>query len=145
MNASRADQTLISLPFGNMRFRVEIEGLPGAGCVEVIFPEGRIARARASSKDSARYTNLTLRRGLTSSRDWYSWWDQARGPMLRQRKRVGRAIVVSLLNELGEQGHRWLFADATPIAYQLSSLHALGSELVMEMLELKVAGFRLEE
>jgi hypothetical protein len=51
------------LPFGNMRFRVEIEGLPGGGAVEVIFPEARIA-ARRQKGCAVLYGPLIVRRGL---------------------------------------------------------------------------------
>ncbi len=37
-------------PFGNMRFRVEIEGLQETGASEVIFPEARLAAGPRKSR-----------------------------------------------------------------------------------------------
>ena len=63
-------------PFGNMRFRVEIDGLPGGAALEVIFPEARLSGQRG--KRVVRFGNLIIKRGLTRSTDWYDWWDAAR-------------------------------------------------------------------
>jgi phage tail-like protein len=123
-------------PFGNMRFRVEIEGVPGSGAVEVIFPEARILE-RPRKGGAARYGNLIVRRGLTLSRDWYEWWDAAR----RGRRAPRRAVRVTLLAPDGGEAGGWLFRGAAPVAYQLSPLNALGNEAVIETLVLRIGHF----
>jgi phage tail-like protein len=124
------------LPFANTRFRVEIEGVPASGAVEVIFPEARIVgRRRDGSR--VRYGNLIVRRGLTASSDWYGWWDAAR----RGRRATKRAVRVALLTADGRDARAWLFRDAAPVAYQLSPLHARGNEAVLETLELTIGQF----
>jgi hypothetical protein len=40
---TRGQDGTVRLPFGNMRFRVEIDGISGGGAFEVVFPEARIA------------------------------------------------------------------------------------------------------
>jgi len=133
-----------SQPLGNMRFRVAIAGTQGAGAVEVIFPEARLAaRGTAASKRPVRYGTLILRKGLTQSREWYEWWYAARRPAPAGRKRSGRDITVTLMDAQGRDACRWLFSDAHPQAYQLSSLNALGNEPVLETLELSVGDFRM--
>ena len=122
-------------PFLNMRFRVEIEGLRETGVVEVAFPHARIERARQRVRAS--YGNLILRRGLGDLQDWHAWWDEAR----RTPRAPARTITVTLLNESGENARRWTFDRATPMAYSVSSLNALGNEVVIETLELTVEGF----
>jgi len=62
----------VRLPFGNMRFRVEIDGISGDGAFEVVFPEARIA-GRGRKGRHVLYSPLILRRGLTASCDWYAW------------------------------------------------------------------------
>ena len=51
-------------PFGNMRFRLEIEGLRETGAVEVIFPEARLTAGPRRSR-VVQYGTLTIRRGVT--------------------------------------------------------------------------------
>ena len=134
MNAARAARP--RQPFGNMRFRLEIDGLPGSGALEVIFPEARLL-PRAPKAGAAQYGPLIVRRGLTASRDWHEWWDAARrGP--RPKKRT---IRVLLLEAAGEAAAGWLFEGAAPMAYHLSPLNALGNEPVIETLELSVESF----
>lgn len=127
------------LPLGNMHFRVEIEGLPESGAVEVVFPEARIAGPPRKA-GSVRYGSLILRRGLTRSGDWYDWWDAAR----RSASRPRRTVRVALRDAAGHDANAWLFRNAVPVAYQLSPLHALGNEVVLETLELRVGGFEAD-
>lgn len=123
-------------PFGNMRFRLEIDGLPGSGAVEVIFPEARLL-PRARKAGAAQYGPLIVRRGLTASRDWHDWWDGARrGPKPRKR-----AVRVLLLDADGRSATGWTFEGAAPVAYHLSPLNALGNEPVIESLELSIESF----
>ena len=122
-------------PFGNMRFRVEIEGVPGGGAVEVIFPEARLAPK--GRRGGVQYGPLIVRRGLTLSGSWYEWWDAAR----RGKRPPTRAVRVTLLRADGSDAGGWLFRDAAPVAYHLSPLNALGNEAVIETLELSVRHF----
>ena len=125
------------LPFGNMRFRVEIEGLPGGGAVEVIFPEARIA-ARRGKGGAVVYGPLILRRGLTQARDWHEWWDATR----RGKRPPKRSVRIMLLDGAGADAVGWLIKDALPVAYSLSPLNALGNAPVIETLELSVGGLQ---
>lgn len=123
-------------PFGNMRFRVEIEGLQETGASEVIFPEARLAAGPRRSR-LVRYGTLTLRRGVTRSQEWYEWWDHARTARTLRK----RAIAVVLIDERGADVTRWIFDAARPCGYSLSNLNALGNEPLIETLELAVGGF----
>jgi len=127
------------LPLGNMRFRLEIEGLPGSGAVEVIFPEARLAGGRRKA-GAVQYGSLIVKRGLTVSRDWYDWWDAAR----RGKRPPKKTARVTLLDAAGADAGGWLFRDATPVTYQLSPLNALGNEPVIETLELAVGHFEAD-
>lgn len=122
-------------PFLNMRFRVEIEGLAEAGVLEVVFPEARLV-ARASVKRT-RFGPLLLKRGVGRSQDWYVWWDRAR----RDRQAKARTVLVTVLDEAGAGGQRYRFRRAKPVAYALSSLNALGRDVLVETLELTVGDF----
>jgi phage tail-like protein len=123
-------------PFGNMRFRVEIEGLQETGASEVIFPEARLAVGTRKSH-VVQYGTLTLKRGVTRSHEWYEWWDHARTSRTLRK----RTVAVVLIDERGADATRWTFDDARPCGYSLSNLHALGNEPLIETLELAVGGF----
>ena len=128
--------------FGQMRFRIGIEGLDEAGACEVVFPEARIVGEPGTegASRSVRYGTLLLRRGVTRSRSWYDWWDQAR---TAEAPPAPRTIVVSLLDASQQAVHRWKFERALPLAYALSPLDALGQGVLVETLELAVADFVL--
>ncbi len=123
-------------PFRNMRFRLDIEGMKETGAVEVIFPEARLAAGPRQSR-VVQFGTLTIRRGVTRSREWFEWWDLGR----KSKASAKRTIAVTLLDERGDDVHRWTFNGAEPIAYLLSSLNALGNAPLIETLELTVAGF----
>ena len=120
-------------PLLNARFRIEVEGLPGTGALEVIFPEARIVGLRGKAR-TVQYGSLTIRRGMTSSSDWYQWWDRARRSPAAARKDVSVVVMDSLRADAA----RWTFANAMPSAYSVSPLNALGSEPLIETLELSV-------
>lgn len=140
MTANRDAQMTISdaerRPFGNMRFRIEIEGLPETGAFEVIFPEAHLSVGPRQSR-AVQYGTLTLRRGVTRSHEWYEWWGLAGRSKTPQR----RTVSVVLIDERGADANRWTFKDAEPRSYLLSSLNALGNEPLLETLELTVASF----
>jgi phage tail-like protein len=123
-------------PFTNTRFRVEVEGLRSTGALEVVLPEARVVRS-SRRPPQTRCGNLFLKRGLTASSDWYGWWDRA-----RRSKAAAKTIVhVVLIDARGRDAVRWTLRDVRPVAYQVSTLNALGSEVVLETLEASVGGF----
>jgi phage tail-like protein len=119
-----------------VRFRVEVEGLQDTGAVEVVFPDARIVPGRRRRR-AVEYGHLTLRRGVTTSGAWYQWWDRARGSAALPKKRV----VVVLMDRTGADVNRWTFPEASPVAYSVSPLNALGAAPLIETLELSVGGF----
>jgi phage tail-like protein len=125
-------------PFVNSRFRVEIEGFHGTGATEVIFPEARIVEGQGKPR-VVQFGNLTLRRGMTTSSEWYQWWDDARSSATVAR----RSVAIVLMDRMNADVHRWTFARTLPTGYFVSPLNALGGEPVVETIELAVAGFKV--
>lgn len=130
-------------PLLNARFRVEIDGLTGTGATEVIFPEARIVRPQGETP-VVQYGTLTIRRGMTTSSDWYQWWDDAR----RSAKPTPKEVRIIVMDRTRADVTRWTFSGAAPSGYLVSPLNALGDEAILETLELTVAGltiaFRVE-
>jgi phage tail-like protein len=125
-------------PLLNTCFRVEIEGLPAAACAEVIFPEARIVDGGRRG-GGVQYGPLTLRRGFRESSDWYRWWDSCRGGGAPLKKQI--AIV--LMDRQQADRTRWTFAGTLPAAYTVSPLNATQAEVVIETLEVSVAGLTI--
>lgn len=125
-------------PLTGARFRVEIDGAASGGAVEVVFPEARIVNGRG--KRVVQYGALTLRRGLTRSKDWYEWWDRARSSRAGASG-LTRTVRVTLVDRLQADVNRWTFLKALPTAYGVSPLNALASAPIIESLELSVRGF----
>src|SRR5919108_4470514 len=80
-------QAPIRDPFPGFDFVVEIDGIATAGFKEVSGLEGAIEvieyregadRSLAPRKlpGLVKYANVTLKRGLTESRDLYQWWSE---------------------------------------------------------------------
>ena len=116
-------------------FRVEIDGVSDVRAVEVVLPEGRIASGRG--KRLVQYGPLILRRGLTTSGDWYQWWNAARRPRPRN---VTKTVRVILLDRFQSDVNHWTFR-AVPTSYSVSPLNASVSAPLIETLELSVSGY----
>ena len=125
-------------PLVNARFRVEIDGLPGTGATEVIFPEARIVTA-GRKRRAVQYGTLTIRRGMTASSEWYDWWDRARKSATAGRRNVSIVLMDAERTDVT----RWVFSGAQPSGYLVSPLNALGREPLIETLELSVAGLKM--
>ena len=125
-----------TMPFTNMRFRVEIDGIKGTGAVEVILPRAHLELA-SGERRAIQFEPLTLRRGLTQSSEWYDWWNEVQ----TSARGAERTVRVVLLDERGADAIGWMCAGAVPVGYAVSPLNALGHEPVIESLELRVKSF----
>jgi len=135
-------------PFGNFNFIVEIDGIGRSGFREVILPaatanvieyrEGNDANTVRKLPGLVKYGNLTLKAGITESRDLYDWWNT-----VREGRTERRSMSVILLDESRNEVKRWNFQNAWPVRYQPSALDARGSEVVIEILEIAHEGMEL--
>jgi phage tail-like protein len=143
-------------PYPGMNFVVDLgvgqtEG-PEAGLAEVILPAAQVNTFEYRNGNEkelngrviqtiTRYDNLILRRGAIGSLNWYGWWNAVRNG----DQNSTRTVTVSLLNEdRGSIVLAWKFLQARPVRYLFSSLNALGSEALIETLELAFERFEME-
>src|SRR5687767_2179248 len=71
-------------PYKNFPFRVEIEGLTSTGFAEVSglsataevieYREGADITSTRKLPGLIKYANVTLKRGITASRELFDWW-----------------------------------------------------------------------
>ncbi|MBE2200882.1 MAG: phage tail protein [Anaerolinea sp.] len=135
----------INDPFGNYNFLVEIDGITRAAFQEVSgfdstidvieHREGGENTTLRKLPGMTKYSNLTLKWGITDDMDLYTWHRQiVRG----QIERRNGSIV--LLDRAGQETARWNFFRAWPTKYDGPDLNAEGNDVAIETLELAHEG-----
>ncbi len=126
-------------PYKNFRFLVEIDSIVQAGfsdcsgfgsSVEVIeYREGGDASTVNKLLGKSSYPDITLKWGMTDSRDLYDWHLAGINGIRDQRN--GSII---LLNDLGEEKVRWNFFDAWPSKYDGPDFSGKGNDVAIDTL-----------
>jgi len=135
------------MPIGNYRFKIEIDGIQVGGFSEIKgfstsmntfeYQEGGINAYAHTFAAGYKHENLTLIRGFLdkSLLDWYK--------KIKQGQIELKSGSVVLLDSKNKELVRWNFNDAYPVKFQSDPLSALGSEIVMESLELVHSGLNI--
>jgi len=136
-------------PYKNFRFLVEIEGITQAGfseCsgfgseVEVIeYREGGELTAVRKLPGRDKFPNITLRWGVSASRELYDWH---RAVLQGQIQR--KTGVIILLDDSGAQAVRWVFTNAWPSKWEGPDLCAKGNDVAIETLVITCESIELE-
>ena len=85
-----------------------------------------------------KFTNITMKRGMTTSDELSKWYDDIRHDAARRQR---RNVVISVLDEGGKaETARFVITDAWPAKYDPSDLNAKGNEVIIELLELANEG-----
>jgi phage tail-like protein len=137
-------------PYLNFNFLVDIgigdeigfsEADVGSGEIEVIeYREGgdRVNSAR-KLPGLAKYSNVTLKRGITGRTDLFEWWKSVRDGQVQRRN-----VTITLLDEQRQSVWRWHLRDAWPVKIVAPTLNATGNEVAIETLELAHEGLEIE-
>ena len=126
-------------PYKNFRFLVEIDGIVQAGfsdCsgfgsnVEVIeYREGGDATTVRKLPGKTSYTDLTLKWGITDSRELYDWHLAA---VNGQIQRKNGSII--LQDDAGQERLRWNFFSAWPSKWDGPDFSAKGNDVAIDTL-----------
>lgn len=130
-------------PFGGFNFLVEIDGITRAAFQEasgfessidiIDYREGgentTVRRLPATTK----YTNVTLKWGVTDDRELYDWHQQWVTGNSNAKRKNGSIV---LLDRQGNEKVRWNFFNAWPAKWTGPSFNAEGTEVAIETLEL---------
>lgn len=143
-------------PYSGMNFSVDLgdgqEDGTGTGLLEVGLPHAALTVLKyrnGNDRDNAvkklqtttQYSNLVLKRGALGALNWYAWWNAMRNG----EQGIQRNITVRLLSEdHGDVVMVWKFRNARPVNYHFSPLNALGTEALVETLELAVERMEME-
>lgn len=137
-------------PYGNFNFRVEIDNVAVAGFAKVsgLDTETDVIEYRnGNDKDItprklpglARFTDITLKRGFTQSREL---WDWRKSVMQGHIERRNGAIVV--MDDAGEEALRFSFREGWPRLWKGPALNARGKGVAIETLVIAHEGLILE-
>ena len=135
----------ITDPFVTYNFLVEIDGITRAAFQEasgfdstidiIEHREGGENTTVRKLPGLTKYSNITLKWGITDDRELYDWHRQiVQGDMLR------RNGSIVLLDRRGEEVARWNFVRAWPSKWDGPDLNAEGTDVAIEMLELAHEG-----
>lgn len=124
-------------PYKGFRFRVEIQGIQQAGfseCssvgshVEIIeYREGNDTATVHKLPGKVSYPDITLKFGLTDSRDLYDWHFKAVNGQIDRRS--GSVIQ---LDDTGNEKIRWNFFRAWPSKWDGPAFSAKGNDVSIE-------------
>ena len=124
-------------PYNNFRFRVEIDGIASSHFVEcaglgsevavIEYREGGDPTAVRKLPGRASFSDITLKQGITDSRDLYDWHRSLLQGV--NDRRNGRII---LLDDAGADVVRWAFRDAWPRKWEGPDLKATSNEVAIE-------------
>lgn len=125
-------------PYKDYRFLVEIDGIADSRFLECSGLGSEVAvieyREGAGTTTAARklpgrasYSDITLKRGITESRELYNWHLAALQGQIQRRQGV-----IHLLDDEGHDVARWIFRDAWPRKWEGPELNAMGNEVAME-------------
>ena len=124
-------------PYKDFRFQVEIDGIASSRFLEctglgsevavIEYREGGDPTAVRKLPGRASFSDITLKRGVTGSRDLYDWH---RSLLQGQIDRRNGQII--LLDDAGAEVVRWVLSEAWPRKWVGPELNALSNELAIE-------------
>ena len=128
-------------PFRSYNFLVEIDGITRAGFREcsgldtsqdpIDYREGTDALTARKLPGLNKYSNISLKWGITTDADLWDWRKQVMDGTI---ERKNGSIV--LLNDTGEEQVRWNFREGWPTKWTGPSFNATGNEVAIETLEI---------
>lgn len=133
-------------PIRNFRFKVSVGGAE-AGFNEVTgfdisidtieYREGDDPTTPYKLPGLTKYSNITLKHGVTDSMDLYNWIkDCVEGKIER------KVVTIMALGEDGSTLATWEITESWPVKYTAPDFNATGSEVAIESMELAHEGLR---
>ena len=128
-------------PIANFRFLVEIDGIVQAGFADcsglsstiesIEYREGGDSLTVRKLPGKISYADITLKWGLTATRELYDWHAQCASGSLPLPRKNGSIV---LLDRSGQEAVRWNFFAAWPTKWEAPSLSAKGNEMAIATL-----------
>jgi phage tail-like protein len=119
---------------------VEINGTQTAGFSEVTgleartetedFREGGVNDYVHKIAKETRYSNVTLKRGITDERTMWDWCNAVRSGRVERK-----TLSVILMDSQRNEKWRWIFRDAFPVKWNATDLSGSANAIVVESME----------
>lgn len=132
-------------PYRGYNFIVEIDGVARAGFREcsgldtaqdpIEYREGNEAITVRKLPGLNKFSNITLKWGISDDTDLWDWRNKAADGKVERRN---GSIV--LLDDAREEKMRWNFREAWPTKWTGPSFNATGNEVAIETLEIAHEG-----
>ena len=132
-------------PFRAYNFLVEIDGITRAGFREcsgldttqdpIDYREGGEALHVRKLPGLVKYSNISLKRGITDDAELWAWRKTA---MEGKVQRKNGSII--LLDDTGAEKLRWNFVEGWPTKWSGPTFNATGNEVAIESLEIAHEG-----
>jgi len=132
-------------PYRAYNFLVEIDGIARAGFREcagldssqdpVEYREGNESLTVRKLPTLVKYSNISLKRGITDDADLWSWRKKAIDGKV---ERKNGSIV--LLDDTGAETVRWNFREGWPTKWTGADFNATGTDVAIETLEIAHEG-----
>lgn len=113
----------------------EVSGLSMEMGIEEVA-EGGENRFKHRLPTGAKYQNLVLKRGVTTSISALSLWVEAHLAGGLSTTILSQTVLVSLLDEDSFPIKNWSFINAWPVKWEFSPLNSMNNEILIETLEL---------
>lgn len=102
--------------------------------------EGGVSNQQRFLLDAPKFSNVTLKRGVTDSLDFWSWLQKILDNEPNQRRNVS----ILLFNQAGETMQCWTLIGAVPVGWKADSLQARSEAVALEELTLAYEGLNIE-
>ncbi len=132
-------------PYRSYNFLVEIDGMTRAGFREcsgldtsqdpIDYREGGEALHVRKLPGLVKYSNISLKRGITDDAELWEWRKKA---MDGKVERKNGSII--LLDDTGTEKLRWNFVEGWPSKWTGPTFNATGNEVAIETLEIAHEG-----
>lgn len=100
------------------------------------YQEGGVNHFEHKLPTRTKFSNITLERGTTTSKDLLTWFAQIKEGVVARKD-----FTIILWNSAGEVLRRWNFKNGYPVKWSVGDLDAQGSQVLLETLELAHEGF----
>lgn len=104
-----------------------------------LIKSGGLNYGAAQRMGSVSFATVVLRRGMTSTRDLWQWFQLVNGYAYAFRL----AVEIDMLDIEGRSALTWKLARAMPVKFKAADLNARGSEVGVEELHLVHEGLHL--
>ena len=134
------------------RFYVEIESQLSAAFSECqglgvqidkeVLQEGGATDHQRILLKHAKYSDVTLKRGMTDSVMFWNWINSIVDPGAKKERRNANILI---FNQAGETMQSWTLIGAVPVGWKAPSLQADSNSLAIEELTLAYEGLKIQK